>query len=85
VEEHLGQLDLASEELLGKVRAIVWAIVVGADDHDLAVEASFPQCECGRIAGAAPSYDDDSSHSHLPRSWIALRSEYVLDAPPCCF
>src|SRR5712692_2924656 len=59
VQEHFRELDLTAKKLLGKVRAVVRAVVVGADDHDLALEALLAERECRRVAGSASADDDD--------------------------
>src|SRR5207237_3212955 len=64
VQVHLRQLDLAPQELLGKVGPVVWAVVVGAQDRHTAVEALLSQHERRSVATAAPADDHHPLLSH---------------------
>jgi len=64
VKEDLWQLDLTAKELLGKVRAVVWPILVRADDLDVAVESLLAQRKSGSVTDSASTNDDYSFRGH---------------------
>src|SRR5207302_472884 len=65
VEVDLGLLDLSSQELFGKVRTVVRAVGVGAQDQHLAVEPLLAETERRGVTGAASAHDHHASRSHL--------------------
>ena len=87
MKKHLCQLDLRAKELFREIGPVVRPILVGAEDHDLAIEALLAQRECRGVAGSAAPDDDDSFHGHRisSRSTRTGQSEYLLDEPPVCF
>src|SRR6267143_344132 len=68
MKKYLGQLNLAAQELFGKVWTVVRAVLVGADDRDVAVEAALAQRERRCVACSATAHDDDPPHSHASTS-----------------
>src|SRR2546427_4549624 len=87
MKKHFWQLDLASKELFGEIGPVVGPILVGAEDHDLAIEALLAQRECRGVAGSPSTDDDDSFHGHRipPEAPGPGNPNTCLTSPPSAF